>query len=222
MSMLNIEQTLRDRFAAPLRENDTRRIIFWQDPEGEFSSFVDELHLEGVKILKLTGTNNFAAKYLLSEIDTDSHYLVYNPISYTDIRDNWLLDIELYSEEFRSDLLSVYMQELGIPDTLPMRKVMKIYGKFFENKERIAKLTAFHSRYTNVGQLHIDILAILAGTKNNTASGVIRAVLLAGLTPESNESLANIRKYGSEAVLWEMTTRDTGYFYDLIHKLNIL
>ena len=214
MSMLNIEQTLKERFAAPLKESYKRRIIFWQDPEGEFSSFVDELHLDDVKILKLTGKNNFAAKYLLSEIDTDSHYLVYNPLSYADIRDNWLLDIELYSEEFRSDLLSVYMQELGIPDTLPMRKVMKIYGKFFENKERIAKLTAFHSRYSNVGQLHIDILAILAGTKNNTASGVIRAVLLAGLTAESNDALANIRKYGSEVVLWEMTTRYTGYVYD--------
>ena len=98
---MNIEKTLQERFAAPLQENYKRRIIFWQDPEGEFSTLVDELRLDGVKILKLTGTNNFAAKMLLSETDTESNYLVYNPISYSDIRDNWLLDIELYSEEFR-------------------------------------------------------------------------------------------------------------------------
>ena len=96
MSM-NIEKTLQERFAAPLQDSYCRRIIFWQDPEGEFSTLVDELRLEGVNILKLTGTNNFAAKMLLSETDTESNYLVYNPISYSDIRDNWLLDIELYS-----------------------------------------------------------------------------------------------------------------------------
>ena len=63
---INVEQSLKDRFAAPLLENYKRRIIFWQDPAGEFAGQVDELCLDGVKILKLTGTNNFAAKLLLS------------------------------------------------------------------------------------------------------------------------------------------------------------
>lgn len=208
---MNIEKTLQERFAAPLQENYKRRIIFWQDPEGEFSSLVDELCLDGVKILKLTGTNNFAAKMLLSETDTESNYLVYNPISYSDIRDNWLLDIELYSEEFRADLLSIRTQELKMPVTAPMRKAMKSYAKFFENKERVAKLMALHSDYTTPGQLHIDILAVLAGTSANTAPGVIRALLMSGLSMEENTALANIRKFGSESVLWELVNRYTGY-----------
>lgn len=211
---INIEQTLRSRFAVPLAENYKRRIIFWQDPDGEFSDLVDELCLDEVKVLKLTGKNNFAAKQLLSETDTDSNYLVYNPLSYSDIRDNWLLDIELYSEEFRADLLSIRMQSLGMSDTPQMRKAMKSYSKFFENKERVAKLTAFNSNYTNVGQLHIDILAALSGTSSNTASGVIRAILMAGLDIESNEAITNIRKFGNESVLWEMIDRYTGYVHD--------
>lgn len=211
---MNIEKTLQERFAASLQDNYKRRIIFWQDPEGEFSTLVDELRLDGVKILKLTGTNNFAAKMLLSETDTESNYLVYNPISYSDIRDNWLLDIELYSEEFRADLLSIRMQELKMPVTAPMRKAMKSYAKFFENKERVAKLTALHSDYTTPGQLHIDILAVLTGTTANTAPGVIRALLMSGLDTEDNAALANIRKFGNEAVLWELVNRYTGYIYE--------
>lgn len=211
---INIEQTLRDRFAAPLADNYRRRIIFWQDPDGEFSDLVDELCLDEAKVLKLTGKNNFAAKQLLSETDTDSNYLVYNPISHSDIRDNWLLDIELYSEEFRADLLSIRMQSLGVSDTPQMRKAMKSYAKFFENKERVAKLTAFKSNYTNVGQLHIDILAVLSGASSNTASGVIRAILMAGLDIESNEAITNIKKFGNESVLWEMIDRYTGYVHD--------
>ena len=211
---INIEQTLKDRFASPLADNYTRRIIFWQDPDGEFSDLVDELCLDGVKVLKLTGKNNFAAKQILSETDTVSNYLVYNPLSYSDIRDNWLLDIELYSEEFRADLLSIRMQSLGMSDTPQMRKAMKSYSKFFENKERVAKLTAFKSNYTNVGQLHIDILAALSGTSSNTASGVIRAIMMAGLDIENNEAITNIKKFGNESVLWEMIDRYTGYVHD--------
>ena len=211
---INIEQTLKSRFAAPLADNYKRRIIFWQDPDGEFSDLVDELCLDGVKILKLTGNNNFAAKQLLSETDMDSNYLVYNPISYSRDQDNWLLDIELYSEEFRADLLSIRMQELHMTSTPQMRKAMKSYSKFFENKERVAKLNAFKSSYSNAGQLHIDILAVLSGTSSNNASGVIRAILMAGLDIESNEAIANIKKFGNEAVLWEMINRYTGYVHN--------
>lgn len=210
MSM-NIEQTLKNRFAAPLAENHSRRIIFWQDPAGEFSSLVDELSLDGVKVLKLTGRNNFAAKQLLSDADTESDYLVYNPISYSDIRDNWLLDIELYSEEFRADLLSIRMQELHMPESVALRRAMKAYTKFFENKERAAKLAAYKSDYSAAGQLHIDVLAVLAGAGANTAPGVIRTVLMRGLDTEENSAIANIRKFGSEPVFWELVNRYTGY-----------
>ena len=210
---IDIEQTLRDRFAAPLQDNYDRRIIFWQDPEGEFAELIDELRLDGVKVLKLTGTNNFAAKQILSDTDTKSNYLVYNPLSYPDIRDNWLLDIELYSEEFRADLLSIRMQELNMPATAHLRRALKSYAKFFENKERMARLKALNSSYSNAGQLHIDIMAVLAGTSANTAPGVIRAVLMGGLDIENNEAITNIRKFGNEKALWELINRYTGYTY---------
>ena len=211
---INIEQTLRDRFAAMLPDNYKRRIIFWQDPTGEFSDLVDELHLDGVKILKLTGRNNFAAKMLLSQTDTESNYLVYNPISYSDVSDDWLLDIELYSEEFSADLISIRMQELGMPSNAQLHKTMKKYSKFFENKDRVARLTALDSNYTNAGQLHIDILSVLSGAGVNTAPGVIRTVLMNGMEIESNKAIQNIKKFGDGKVLWELIKRYTGYNYN--------
>lgn len=211
---INIEETLRQRFAVPLPENYIRRIIFWEDPEGEFAQMVDELSLDGVKVLKLTGTNNFAAKMLLSETDQISNYLVYNPLSYGNVQDDWLLDIRLYSEEFRADLVSIRMQELNIPDRPQMRKAVKGYAKFFENKSRVAKLTACHSDYATVGQLHIDILAVLSEASANTAPGVIRAVLMGDLDMEQNHAISQIRKFGSEAAWWELVGRYTGFVHD--------
>lgn len=206
-----IRTKLEARFAAPLPEFYTRRIIFWHDEERSFGEMVDTLALPAVKVLKLNGCNNFYAKQLLSEDDTESNYLVYNPISYNDVRDNWLLDIECYSEEFRADLLSMRMDEFGIPSTASLRKAMKLYARFFENQGRVAKLKALETTYTSAGQLHIDILSVLSEAAQNNAADIIRAVLLDGLDEDENSALTNIKKFGNIDVLWELIHRYTGY-----------
>ena len=97
-----IKQRLTERFAAPLQEFHKRRIIFWHDEDGEFKESIDELNISGVTILKLTGNNNFAVKKLLASDDLTGDYLVYDPLTYEkDKKDDWLLDIKLYSEKFR-------------------------------------------------------------------------------------------------------------------------
>lgn len=75
MSNERVQFNLTERFAAPLPEFYRRRIVFWKDEDREFEKDVDELNLEGVKIIKLTGTNNFAVKKLLLHDDLDSNYL---------------------------------------------------------------------------------------------------------------------------------------------------
>ena len=98
MSTESIQFSLRERFAAPLPEFYKRRIMFWQDEDREFETMLDELEIPDVKIIKLTGTNNFAVKKLLLHDDLTSNFLIYNPFSYTQQQDNWLRDIELFSE----------------------------------------------------------------------------------------------------------------------------
>lgn len=41
----------------------------------------------------------------------------------------WLLDVELYSEVFRADLISIRMQELNMADTPALQQAVKGYGK---------------------------------------------------------------------------------------------
>lgn len=217
-----IKAKLQARFAAPLQDFYKRRIIFWQDEDGDGSEMIDEFEFDGVKILKLTGTNNFAAKKLLLEDDPESNYLVYNPLNYADVRDNWLLDVELFSEEFRADVLSLRMEELGIPSTSGLRKATKMYSKFFDNKDRVAKLKALGTNYTNPGQLHIDVLAVLAGTTMNTPGGVIRSVLLAGLDDQENAALINIEKFGDISAFWEVVNRYVGFEYKEGNQLSAL
>lgn len=206
-----IEQTLKEKFAQPLKDCYVRKIVFWFDSEREFESVIDELEIPDVKILKLTGDNLFEAKMILSETDTESNYLVYEPNHYPKREDNWLRDIQVYSEEFRADLISMQMDELHIPQTTQLRRAMKHYTKFFESKERTAKLVSLGTKYENAGQLHIDIMAVLCNTKHNTVHGVLRAILCDSLYTEENECLEQIKKFGSMQALQEMTAKYTGY-----------
>ena len=82
MTKDKIESTLRERFAKPLPDCYDRRIVFWYDSKREFEDILDELDIPDVKLLRLTGDNFFEAKMILSETDTASNYLVYDPIVY--------------------------------------------------------------------------------------------------------------------------------------------
>ena len=207
-----IKLRLAERFAAPLTEFHKRRIVFWHDEDGEFSNGVDELNLPGVNVVKLTGVNNFAVKKLLSADDLTGDYLVYDPLSYEkDKHDDWLLDIKLYSEDFRADLVSLQMEELLVEPSSAMRKTMKLYSKFLENKDRKAKLKRIGNTYQTPLQLHIDIMAVLCGINGGSAQDVIIAVLSAGLDKESNDALINIEKFGNIEAFWQLVQKYTGY-----------
>jgi len=214
MSIESIQFTLRERFAAPLPEFYQRRIIFWQDEDREFEAMLDELYIPDVTIIKLTGTNNFAVKKMLLHDDLSGNYLIYNPFSYADPKDNWLLDIEKFSEEYRSDLISTRMNELNIEASPAMRKAVKLYAKFFDSKERIERLKRIGREYHTPLQLHIDIMAVLAGLNGGSAQDVFIAVLSAGQDEENNAVLGNIKKFGNIDAFWQLVRKYTGYIHE--------
>ena len=207
-----IKSRLAERFAAPLPEFHKRRIIFWHDEDREFAEQENELDLPGVSVVKLTGRNNFAVKKLLAADDLTSNYLIYDSLAYEkDHKDDWLLDIKLYSEEFRADLVSIQMEELLIDPSSAMRKTMKLYAKFFDNKDRKAKLRRIGRTYQTPLSLHIDIMSVLCGLNGGTTQDVIIAVLSAGLDNENNTPLANIEKFGNIEAFWQLVQKYTGY-----------
>ena len=74
-----IKARLTERFTAPLPEFHSRRIVFWNDGDGEFTEQVDEVNLPDVTLIKLTGRNNFAVKKLLASDDLPGDYLIITP-----------------------------------------------------------------------------------------------------------------------------------------------
>ena len=131
MKLSDIEKTLGSIFNRHPKEGHKRHIVFWYDPESEFVQYIDELKLPDVRVWKLTGSNYYATKRLLEIEDTSSNFLIYSPEKRPDHIDNWLLDIELYSEQFTADKTLAIMRELGMEDH-DLREIMHKYRKFFE------------------------------------------------------------------------------------------
>lgn len=221
MSIESIQYALSERFAAPLPEFYQRRIVFWQDEEREFEAVVDELDLPGVEIVKLTGSNNFEVKKLLLHDDFTSNFLIYNPFSYENSKDNWLRDIELFSEEYRADYISMLMSELNVTSSPAMRKTVKLYAKFLDSKERKGKLQKIGRSYETPIQFHIDVMAVLAGVPGGSAQDVFISVLSHGLDEESNTPVVNIKKFGNIDAFWQLVRKYTGYVYEEENPLGL-
>ena len=206
-----IIQELNRRFAAPLPEFYKRRIVVWIDEDQEFVDKLDEIMVNAAKVVALTGTNNFYVKKLLAVDDPTSNYLVYRPFAYESDEDNWLLDVELYGEEFRADLVSMWMDEMGIPQTPALRRGFKQYRKFFNAQTRRNKVASQAVTPTTPAQLQMAIMAALAGLKDAKPNAIIKAVLLGGLQKNSNAIYQEFVNYGIDEAFWRMVAQGTGY-----------
>lgn len=156
-------QELNRRFAVPLPEFYKRRIIFWYDEDHDFMEKIQngEIELADAKLITLDETNNFEIKKLLTYDDKTSNYCVYCPAKYPDEK-NWLLPIQLYSEEFRADLVSIWLEEMGIENTASLRKTVKDYRPFFRAKAHRAKVANLGQKITAPVQLMKAVMAFFA------------------------------------------------------------
>ena len=211
MDAEKVIQDLNRRFAAPLSEFYQRRIIFWYDEDREFEDKIEEVILDNAKVLVLTGNNTFAAKKLLASDDTTSNYLVYCPLRYEKLEDNWLINIELYSEEFRADLNSIWMDEMGLPNNATVRRMVKGYRKFFNSIDRRKSVAAMAQNITTASQLHLAVMASICGLKDVQPASIIRAVLSQSLELDSNSIYQDFVKYGAQNPFWVMVAQATGY-----------
>ena len=211
MDSEKIIQDLNRRFAAPLPEFYKRRIVVWIDEDQEFVDKLDEIAINGAKVVALTGSNNFYVKKLLAVDDPTGNYLVYRPFVYESDEDNWLLDLELYGEEFRADLVSMWMDEMSIPQTPALRRGFKQYRKFFNAQARRNKVSTQPITPATPAQLQMAIMAALAGLKDAKPNAIIKAVLQGGLQKNSNAIYQEFVNYGIDEAFWRMVAQGTGY-----------
>ena len=114
----------------------TRRIVFWNDPEGEFAGSLQDIALKDVEVVNLNEVGALEAKVRIEQDDPAERYLLYSPAEEPDYKNDWLLDMRLYSPSFRADRASIILQELGLVRQ-SLRQHLAKRRKFFDNKRRL-------------------------------------------------------------------------------------
>ncbi len=163
-----------------LLEGSERKIVFWYDDDAAYVDDIDNLQLvDGSKIVKLTGSNNFATKLLLEHQDLTNNYLVYAPFACPEDNENSLVDIFYYSEHFYSDRLIQLMGDMNIPPEC--QDEVKKYKKFWagNNLEKYKNLEI--ETYTNES-IDLGILCVLAGVKALSFEEMLRKTVLNGVS----------------------------------------
>ncbi len=146
-------------------------------------------------------------------------FLLYSPTEEPDFEEDWLLDIRLYSRSFRADRASIILEQLGL-ESQYLRQHIAVRLKFFDNKERFAKLKALVDPNDSPEDLDLKMLAVLARAEQPELLNVLRA-LFHSITDRNNDDGLDlgdppdcwdqIEKFDLAASFWAFMERHFSY-----------
>ena len=192
------------------------RVVFWNDPDGEFTESLGSLALEGVHLLRLDEIGAFEVKARIEQDDPQGRYLLYSPTEEPDYDDDWLLDMRLYGRSFRADRASIIHQELGLAHQ-QVRQHLAKRRKFFDSKERLQKLASITSPEDTELVLDRKMLAVVARADQSELFSIVRT-LFHSMTEGGEADLEvvppaweQIEKFDLDQPFWSMVGSAFGY-----------
>lgn len=209
MANIDVIDSLKNEFNQPLKNEEKRKIIFWNDYEKEFEDVINEVNIDGVRIHRLTPTNSFYTKYLIEEEDIKSNFLIYNTVKIEDNKENWLLDIIIYAEQFYADKTSLTMKELEID--ISLRNIFSEYKEFFNAVERRKKFDRFEENIDTKEKLELGILGAVCNSKTMEFEEVLKIILMESLNEQDNKYYTAFEKYNIEKVFWNYAKIKYGF-----------
>jgi len=207
MEITAIDKALRELFAAE------HRIVFWLDPDVEFEDTVSDIDLEGVEVINIGEIGALEVKVRV-EIDrpTDK-FLLYAPLRFDHPADNWLRDIQLYSQNFRADRASLMLRELGL-DNQSLAQHIKRRATFFRSKKRISALKRLVSQKDTPEGLDRKMLSVIVGAGQAETFLILRT-LLHKIMQSEDRWWQRVEKLGLVDSFWDCIAKEFGYVSDM-------
>ena len=207
MDEIKIENKLKELF-------EKHRIVFWNDSEQEFTEIIDRLDIPDVDVLFLEEVGQFQTKYLLEQQNPEQKYLLYSRKAEPKAEDDWLLDIRLYSHQFRADSASIITEELGLQEYHLVNHIRKRVS-FFANKEQYSKLKELINPKDYEREIDCKMIAVCAGSKTANPDDILYALFCRMAQKGGLESMPEgwhkIERYQLSDIFWEMMFEKFGY-----------
>jgi len=189
---------------------ENHRIVFWYDAQKELHQEYEKL--EFADIVKIELRNNaFRVKYRILREEPDQKFLLYYEGAPPSDLDNWLLDVQLASGEFRTDQAALWRSELGLG--IEFADIMETHVDFFNAAKRREKLGKLLSSDDTQSVVRIKMLAVC--TVSDPHEDAILESLLGELAIQKNAKFKLIARCGLESFLWKRLEICYGYTSDI-------
>ena len=149
--MSNIIEALAVRF-------EDHRVIFWYDSTSSFTEDFQHFDIENVEKVHVQG-NEFEVKYRINKVSPKGKFLLYFTHEKPKNEDNWLLDMELAHNVFRTEQEAMFLQEIGLD--YHFKELVTQHLDFFKSKDRRAKLKDLLEKDDLHEQIRMKMLAVL-------------------------------------------------------------
>ena len=202
-----------DSISDPLKRKFTKhRIIFWYDDDSSMRKEFDAVEVDGVEKVEIDN-NEFRLKYQMLRESPEQNFLVYKAGPQPDDIENWLLDIQLSNDVFRTDRVSQTLDELELP--IEFRDIVVRHGFFFNAVKRKSSLERILKSDDDENQVRRKMLAVCTGADDSHVDSILQN-LLSELADNSNKTdrMNLVKKCELEDFLWEQLRRAYGYSSD--------
>jgi uncharacterized protein (TIGR02687 family) len=210
MNKVQIENKLNELFK-------NHRVIFWNDSESEFTEILSDLDLTDVEILCPGDIGQFKTKYLIEIENPNQKYLIYSKKTEPKDEDDWLLDIRLYSYQFRADRASMIVADLGFREHYLGDHIKKRIV-FFASKERFSKLKSFIRPDDLEREIDRKMIAVCSGSDTDTINDIVCALFCSmsneGGLNATPSGWKNIEKFDLNDIFWGFVYETFGYKSD--------
>lgn len=191
--MSSIEKSLSKLYAK-------HRIVAWYDAEQAFTEELSALSIPEVSVITVAN-DEFAVKYRILHQEPKQKFLLYMPYARPSDEDNWLLDIELSQQVFRTDQEAMLLQELELHPSY--QQWVKRNIAFFRSKERTAKFQQLVLPSDSETVLNNKIIQVLFGTNSSDIDDLLRDYTQAFVEGIATDYESNLKKYNLNDQFWE-------------------
>lgn len=182
------------------------RIVFWYDNLHELRADFAALALPDIEKIELNN-NEFGVKHRILREQPEQKFLLYRDGPQPPDLENWLLDVQLAHDEFRTGQVALWLAELDLGPSFT--EVVQAHAAFFEASKRKEALKKLLKSDDSAGALRLKMLAVCAGAEPRL--DVILEALLAELADERDERSKLIARCGLDGFLWQQMLRSYGY-----------
>jgi len=195
---------------------DKHRIIFWYDAKKELRADYESLELDGVEKVEINN-NEFGLKHRLLREQSKQQFLLYKEDAQPDDVDNWLLDVQLANDIFRTDQSAIWLSELELPNEFI--EIVEQHAAFFDTakakvqtEKRKQSLKKFLNTDDTLSVVRLKMLAVCANSDARIDS--VLENLLTELASGKETTVKLISRCHLTDFLWQQVERHYAYQSD--------